>query len=1072
MQSLIGGAESIYDIIAIQEPWRNPYIDTTYCPRSCPYHLIWPVGGGRACFLVNKKIPLNLWSARTAPDYGTIEINLQGETLTVHNYYSPSPPTRRTLYWDSPILGLRQAVAKPGGHLVVGDFNLHHHLWGGDEIGSIDVGAKLLLDPIRENELDLLTERGMITWARQDSEATIDLTLCTPALSHRITTGQAPKDHGSDHKPIETVLFLNGKEPILPERRNRCWKKVDHRRLADEASNIVPPGELSTSDQIEEYTDYLIRTIQRIIDRTTPFARPSAKAQPWWTQEVRNAVENERAATRRCRRGGGTEAWRERKQTMKEKKATIEKAKQAYWRNAIHEASQKQEGAWRLAKWARTQSYRPPDPPGIPPLKYREGSAKATTIEQKAEVLAERFYPTPEADLSDIRDATFTNETFREFGTIDDSVNDEDVAAVLHSSKPWKRPGQDEIPNGILKAMGTPIFRAIARLTTACWKSGTYPAQFRKARTVVIPKQDKDSYDEPGAWRPIALLNTIGKVMEALAARRLSSFAETKHLLPDAQMGNRPGRSVDTALELLTEQIHTTWQAGGVATVLSLDISGAFDTVNHLRLLNELREKGVPPWLVRWIRAFLTDRTTTLVIDGTETAPIRLRGGVPQGSPLSPILFILYNSTLFSAAEARASGVTSLGFADDLNLLAYGKSTEANCRALEAAHERCLNWAGRYGMKFAPAKYTLIHFTRARTKYDVTAKIKLRSQEISPKKEVRILGIKLDGKLRWGAQKAKIRKKLETQMFALTRITASTWGPSLMHARNIYTAAIRSALAHGAPIWHDTDKTQKGDPRGLAANLRKTQNQCLRVVTGAFKAVSSRQLENEAYIPPLDIWLDGIKARFQERIENSAIGQQIRNACESIKRKLKKRRRRRNGPEPATPGQKRGEWAKSWKQNRSIKQAVSKHWQERWKSQQRDRLINATLRRRGRIKSEKPPDSRVLKLHKTLKKAESTMLIQLRTECIGLKGFLYRRRVPGVESALCECGNAPETPQHVLLWCSIRTETRRLLRGSEIGPLNFRQLIDDPRLAANTARWMIQTNRLRQFALADRLLYG
>jgi hypothetical protein len=95
-------------------------------------------------------------------------------------------------------------------------------------------------------------------------------------------------------------------------------------------------------------------------------------------------------------------------------------------------------------------------------------------------------------------------------------------------------------PNGILKAMGPPLYQAVAELTTACWRLGTYPEQFKTARTVVLQK--------PGSWRPIALLSTIGKIMEALLACRLSDFAETEGLLSDTQMGNRPGRSVDTAL--------------------------------------------------------------------------------------------------------------------------------------------------------------------------------------------------------------------------------------------------------------------------------------------------------------------------------------------------------------------------------------------------------------------------------------------------------------------------------------------------------------------------------------------
>jgi hypothetical protein len=104
-----------------------------------------------------------------------------------------------------------------------------------------------------------------------------------------------------------------------------------------------------------------------------------------------------------------------------------------------------------------------------------------------------------------------------------------------------------------------------------------------------LRKPRKPDYSDPGAWRPIALLSTLGKVVETLVARQLSDLAEQERLLPDVQMGNRRNRSIETALELLVEQIHTIWKTGNqVASILSLDIARAFDIVNHLRLLDNL----------------------------------------------------------------------------------------------------------------------------------------------------------------------------------------------------------------------------------------------------------------------------------------------------------------------------------------------------------------------------------------------------------------------------------------------------------------------------------------------------
>jgi hypothetical protein len=94
-------------------------------------------------------------------------------------------------------------------------------------------------------------------------------------------------------------------------------------------------------------------------------------------------------------------------------------------------------------------------------------------------------------------------------------------------------------------------------LATVYWKTGYYPCLFKRACTITLRKLGKLTYSDPGAWRPIALLNTIGKVIETLVAQRLSKVAEEHNLLPDTQMGARPGRSTKTALELLTRQIHT-----------------------------------------------------------------------------------------------------------------------------------------------------------------------------------------------------------------------------------------------------------------------------------------------------------------------------------------------------------------------------------------------------------------------------------------------------------------------------------------------------------------------------------
>ena len=409
----------------------------------------------------------------------------------------------------------------------------------------------------------------------------------------------------------------------------------------------------------------------------------------------------------------------------------------------------------------------PPEPAKMPDLHWQ--GTQYSTVSGKARALCERFYPRTVADLNDITDQELQNGSYdpRPELAMRQTVTSEEIQDIVSKVKLDKCPGLDEIPNRFLRAMGEPLIKALQALITAVIKYSYYPARFRTARTIVLRKPSKPDYSEPGAWRPIALLSTLGKIIETLLARRLSDLAEREGLLPDSQMGNRTNRSTETALELLTEQIHTIWKVSNqVASVLSLDITGAFDRVNHIRLLDNLRKKRVPLWFVRTVKSFLTSRTTTLVVEGKESAPHQLSAGVPQGSPLSPILFLFYNAPLLEAVHQPDLPMLPLGFADDVNLLTYGPSTATTCANLELAHDKCLDWARTHGMCFAPNKYALTHFTRRRG-FDLQAPVQLQEVTVRPKPAVRILGIQVDSKLRWKAQEQAVQAKMDTQMLAL-----------------------------------------------------------------------------------------------------------------------------------------------------------------------------------------------------------------------------------------------------------------------------------------------------------------
>jgi hypothetical protein len=297
--------------------------------------------------------------------------------------------------------------------------------------------------------------------------------------------------------------------------------------------------------------------------------------------------------------------------------------------------------------------------------------------------------------------------------------------------------------------------------------------------------------------------------------------------------------------------------------------------------------------------------------------------GVLQGSPLSPVLFILYIASLYSTLKENHPLISIVGFADDTNLLAFGKSPQANTQQLGKAWKICLQWAETRGMAFAAHKCELIHFNKGRKQWEAPVALALPGESggystVKPVDSARFLGVWLDWKLSWKAHSRAVERKLKTQDFALSRIAAKTWGPSLARAREVYSKCIRSAIAYGASSFHTpTPAGGTSKPKGPAKALAKAQNRSLRIVAGAYKTVPIRSLETETWVPPLDLYLNKRLADFEARLQQPVLdsgagpeatkttaGQIITEACNKVYRRFRGGKRgpgRKPRPYPQGP---------------------------------------------------------------------------------------------------------------------------------------------------------------------------
>ena len=316
--------------------------------------------------------------------------------------------------------------------------------------------------------------------------------------------------------------------------------------------------------------------------------------------------------------------------------------------------------------------------------------------------------------------------------------------------------------------------------------------------------------------------------------------------------------------------------------MLLLDAAGAFDNVVHERLLHNLRKRRIDEQIVRWIASFLTNRTTILKTGEFTSVLMQITSGIPQRLPLSGILYLFYNADLLEDINPHDSS-SSLGYIDDIGILVIGNSTEENCRSLATIHEMvCKPWADTHGSSFAVSKYQLIHFTR-RTSSNINHRLLLSSgQQVTPMPSVVYLGIIFDVKLKWNAQLALIKAKVQKSIGALASLGGSTWGASLQVIRKIYIAVVISQMTYGLSIWY----TPSGEPRhnkSQLALLETLQYKAQKTIGGAFSATSKSALNIEAYIPPIKIRLNRLVCESALRIATSPAYRDI-IACWSQRR--------------------------------------------------------------------------------------------------------------------------------------------------------------------------------------------
>jgi hypothetical protein len=392
-------------------------------------------------------------------------------------------------------------------------------------------------------------------------------------------------------------------------------------------------------------------------------------------------------------------------------------------------------------------------------------------------------------------------------------IEDHQVSEIIKSSSPNKAPGHDNIQVAVLKLLPKIAIRLITTTFNASIKSATFPTCWKHAIIAPIPKRHPAKTHTD--FRPISLLCTIGKILERIMAKQIADLAPQLQAIDPNQFGFRKSASTTHAVLNLTNDIHCHIHSNrrAATAVLLLDLTAAYDSVPHNALTNTMIINKFPPHIIHWTSNFIQNRTAqTRHFNQQSTllsSQAHVTRGVPQGSPLSPILFSLFIDSVsifthqFNQSNKQQPYINHQLFADDMAFWVHGTAAPTTMKHLQNFTDQLHQLLKSLGLQVNTKKSTLTIFSKKEHKlyhwrrYGTIINGEPVTKTTSPK----YLGLILDPYLKWDKQAKEAAKTMTRKIRDLRMTASSKTGASSKHLLQLYNGYARPTLLYAASTW-------------------------------------------------------------------------------------------------------------------------------------------------------------------------------------------------------------------------------------------------------------------------------